>query len=162
MIKDSGQRTEFPTGAVRDLREGKGRCDILPLKIISNLTNDQDILINILTYQNSGDIDCLYDAAEQFIEDAFPDACTAMLELAIHFEEGGKKYGNNNWQKGISTHCYIDSTLRHYFKWLRGDTDEPHHRAVLWNLVCCIWTIENMPELNDFVNNEVILKNDNN
>ena len=77
MIKDSGQRTEFPTGAVRDLREGKGRCDILPLKIISNLINDQDILINILTYQNSGDIDCLYDAAEQFIEDAFPDACTA-------------------------------------------------------------------------------------
>ncbi len=30
-IKDSGERTEFKTGAVRDLREGKGRFDLLPM-----------------------------------------------------------------------------------------------------------------------------------
>ena len=30
-IKDSGDRTEFATGAVRDMREGKGRCDLMPL-----------------------------------------------------------------------------------------------------------------------------------
>lgn len=30
MIKDSGDRTEFETGAVRDMHEGKGRCDLLP------------------------------------------------------------------------------------------------------------------------------------
>lgn len=30
MIKDSGNRTEFETGAVRDMAEGKGRCDLLP------------------------------------------------------------------------------------------------------------------------------------
>ena len=29
-IKDSGQRTEFETGAVRDLRQGKGRFDLIP------------------------------------------------------------------------------------------------------------------------------------
>lgn len=29
-IKDSGNRTEFSTGAVRDMHEGKGRCDLLP------------------------------------------------------------------------------------------------------------------------------------
>ena len=29
-IKDSGQRTEFPSGAVRDMAEGKGRMDLLP------------------------------------------------------------------------------------------------------------------------------------
>jgi len=29
-IKDSGERTEFTTGAVRDLRKGKGRFDLLP------------------------------------------------------------------------------------------------------------------------------------
>jgi len=29
-IKDSGERTEFKTGAVRDLRSGKGRFDLLP------------------------------------------------------------------------------------------------------------------------------------
>ena len=30
MLKDSGNRREFDTGAVRDMREGKGRCDLLP------------------------------------------------------------------------------------------------------------------------------------
>ena len=30
MIKDSGNRREFETGAVRDMQEGKGRCDLLP------------------------------------------------------------------------------------------------------------------------------------
>lgn len=30
MIKDSGDRTEFSTGAVRDMHSGKGRMDLLP------------------------------------------------------------------------------------------------------------------------------------
>lgn len=30
MIKDSGERTEFSTGAVRDMKKGKGRMDLLP------------------------------------------------------------------------------------------------------------------------------------
>ena len=30
MIQDSGDRREFNTGAVRDMAEGKGRCDLLP------------------------------------------------------------------------------------------------------------------------------------
>lgn len=29
-IKDSGDRTEFDTGAVRDMHSGKGRMDLLP------------------------------------------------------------------------------------------------------------------------------------
>ena len=30
MIKDSGERTKFGTGAVRDMHAGKGRMDLLP------------------------------------------------------------------------------------------------------------------------------------
>ena len=30
MIKDSGDRTEFSSGAVRDMHAGKGRFDLLP------------------------------------------------------------------------------------------------------------------------------------
>jgi len=30
-IADSGDRTQFDTGAVRDMHEGKGRCDLLPM-----------------------------------------------------------------------------------------------------------------------------------
>ena len=30
MIQDSGERRAFQSGAVRDMAEGKGRCDLLP------------------------------------------------------------------------------------------------------------------------------------
>lgn len=40
MIKDSGDRTEFETGAVRDMREGKGRCDLMPLDVVATCAND--------------------------------------------------------------------------------------------------------------------------
>lgn len=36
-IKDSGNRTEFSTGAVRDLHQGKGRYDLLPWDAIHEL-----------------------------------------------------------------------------------------------------------------------------
>ena len=36
-IKDSGNRTEFNTGAVRDLHEGKGRYDLIPWDAIHEL-----------------------------------------------------------------------------------------------------------------------------
>ena len=37
VIKDSGNRREFSTGAVRDMAEGKGRCDLLPLDVIAHI-----------------------------------------------------------------------------------------------------------------------------
>ncbi len=37
-ILDSGDRTEFPTGAVRDMHEGKGRMDLLPWNAIMEVS----------------------------------------------------------------------------------------------------------------------------
>lgn len=37
MIKDSGERTEFESGAVRDMHEGKGRFDLLPMCVLMRL-----------------------------------------------------------------------------------------------------------------------------
>lgn len=37
MIKDSGDRTEFPSGAVRDMGTGKGRFDLLPMCALMRL-----------------------------------------------------------------------------------------------------------------------------
>lgn len=37
-IKDSGERTMFETGAVRDMHTGKGRMDLLPLTAIIELS----------------------------------------------------------------------------------------------------------------------------
>ncbi|NLZ91255.1 MAG: hypothetical protein GX918_04995, partial [Clostridiales bacterium] len=44
MLKDSGAIREFRTGAVRDIAEGKGSCDLLPLEIIAKLLKDDRVL----------------------------------------------------------------------------------------------------------------------
>ena len=36
-ILDSGERAEFQTGAVRDMHEGKGRFDLLPMCVLMRL-----------------------------------------------------------------------------------------------------------------------------
>lgn len=105
MIKDSGTRREFDSGAVRDMQEGKGRMDLLP-------------------------------------------AC-AIIRLAKHFENGAKKYEERNWEKGIPTHSFIDSAIRHLMKYLDGATDEDHLCAAAWNCMCCMWTEEKRPDLID-------------
>lgn len=37
VIADSGDRTQFSTGAVRDMHEGKGRFDLLPMCVLMRL-----------------------------------------------------------------------------------------------------------------------------
>ena len=147
MIKDSGERREFETGAVRDIQEGKGRCDLLPLEVVASLMSNPT-LAYIYRFQLDGSVSRLKEALTA--SGVFHDIHTMFLEVSIHFEEGAKKYGEYNWQKGIPTHCYIDSAVRHYLKWLRGDKDEPHDRAFVWNILCCIWTCLNKPELNEY------------
>ena len=155
VIKDSGERREFETGAVRDIQEGKGRCDLLPLDMVGRLLNWKDtsyadeIIYNISRYAETSEV--------TYIERAIKEACAtfkwtiphAMLEVSKHFEAGCQKYGERNWEKGIPEHCYIDSAIRHYLKWRDGRTDEPHDRAVIWNLLCLWWTHENITEVDD-------------
>ena len=38
MIEDSGQRTNFDTGAQRDCQEGKGRMDLLPYRALMEVS----------------------------------------------------------------------------------------------------------------------------
>lgn len=104
-ILDSGDRTEFETGAKRDMHEGKGRLDLLP--------------------------------------------CNAILELAKHCENGAKKYGERNVDKGIPQHSFIDSGLRHVFKYLRGDRDENHLVAALWNIAWAVEQEVTKPQMQD-------------
>lgn len=149
-ILDSGDRTEFPSGAVRDMRVGKGRCDLLPLDVVASFLATKpgeldDVLMHLYSYQTRKDERLLYTALSAFARKRGWNDWTMLLEVAKHFEEGAKKYGDNNWQKGIPVHCYIDSAVRHYLKYLRGDQDEPHDRAFCWNILCCIWTVKHIP-----------------
>ena len=145
-ILDSGARREFETGAVRDIAEGKGRCDWLPLDIASEWTGYKE-LDHINTYIRTGNTDSLLLALDCFIYGENKE--TALLEVAKHFEEGCKKYGDRNWELGLPCHCYIDSAVRHFLKHKRLDTDEQHGRAFIWNILCCIWTHKHKPEMQD-------------
>lgn len=128
MIKDSGNRREYESGAVRDIQEGKGRCDLMPLDVVAGFfragCNDKAarVMNKLSEYQISHSV----------------------LEVSKHFEEGAAKYGEDNWKKGIPESSYIDSAVRHYLKWLRGDDDERHDRAFVWNIMCLIWTHEHI------------------
>lgn len=160
-ILDSGARREFESGAVRDIQEGKGRCDLLPLEVIGDYlmsakiesTEYQtvaNILENLDYYMNyDGNIRRIHIAIGLFIEMAKWSPIGAVLEVSKHYEEGAKKYAERNWEKGIPCHCYIDSAVRHLLKWLDGWDDEPHDRAFLWNMFCLLWTVQRKPELND-------------
>ena len=162
-IKDSGTRRQFESGAVRDSAEGRGRCDLLPLDTISELLEyaDEDnemcgmrVLdyLDMFTYGDGWDMSFrhfLYEALIRFADENSWDVPTMLLEVSKHFEDGAKKYGERNWQKGIPLHCYIDSAVRHYLKWYRGDTDERHDRAFCWNCLCAAWTMVQRPKCND-------------
>lgn len=55
------------------------------------------------------------------------------------YEEGCKKYGDRNWEKGIPTSSYIDSAYRHLTKYVLGFRDEPHLSQAAWNLLSALW-----------------------
>ena len=59
-----------------------------------------------------------------------------LKDLAIHFEKGADKYGENNWRKGIPQNSFEDSGFRHFCQWLNDETDEPHHISAIWNFMC--------------------------
>ena len=105
LIEDSGERTEFSTGAVRDMHEGKGRMDLLPWY--------------------------------------------GILEVAKHCENGAKKYGEHNVDKGIPLHSLLDSAARHLAKTIAGMKDEDHLRAAAWNILWALNQRTTHPEMDD-------------
>ena len=157
MINDSGNRREFESGAVRDMAEGKGRCDLMPLNVVSDLFEDF-----VFMGQTSSEISecfrllsvCMDEKASKQLRYlsainaincfqiitglSLPDM---MLEVAVHYEEGAKKYGEHNWEKGLPLWCFIDSATRHFLKYLGGRTDERHDRAFVWNMLGFMYTI---------------------
>lgn len=152
MIQDSGNRREFETGAVRDMANGKGRFDLVPLNVMKYDTKSY-VIFRLCDFMIMPCENILYDVLRStydkiintsFLESEktmFPDKYTMWIEVSKHFEEGALKYGERNWEKGLPINCYIDSAIRHYIKYLRGDDDERHDRAFCWNIIACIATM---------------------
>jgi len=61
-----------------------------------------------------------------------------MLERwAIHLTNGAKKYAKRNWMKAAGDaelERFKESALRHFIQWLRGERDEDHAAAVIFNI----------------------------
>jgi len=167
-ILDSGARREFASGAVRDIQEGKGRCDLLPLDVVADLyslwaekaknkkyESVSLILKDIDRFIRNGDGYEIFESLSFFRTTFFLvnakhlNLSGMLLEVSKHYEEGAKKYAERNWEKGIPTHCYVDSAVRHLIKWADNWDDEPHDRAFVWNLLGLIWTVKHKPELDD-------------
>ena len=161
-IKDSGNRTEFETGAVRDIQRGKGRVDLMPLDAVENLLwayergtltascMISDVIEYINNFHENGGSGNLLQAVCCYAKATRKDIFALMLDVARHFESGALKYGEHNWEKGIPISRYIDSALRHLVKDLAGETDEDHAAAFVWNCMCAAWTMEHMPEMDDY------------
>ena len=150
-IKDSGSRREFGTGAHRDSNDDKGRMDLVPLSIAARMVETDeapDMVMQLIEdFKNDNDTKKLIQALRESIKyiSDFDSIETIILDVSHHYKAGALKYGENNWKLGMGVNNYIDSGLRHYIKARRGDTDEPHHSAFAWNLMCAIWTVENIP-----------------
>lgn len=65
-----------------------------------------------------------------------------LRRLALHYEAGSKKYGDNNWQKGQDLARYVDSATRHLNCLIAGEPVEDHATAVIWNMFSYIWTLD--------------------
>lgn len=157
-LKDSGKRKAFGTGAMRDIQDGNGRCDLLPLDVVSNLCGGNcerdEVTFQISDYIMTGDEGALFRATAYFMSHAHNSRgnnnfADWMLDVAKHYEAGAKKYSPRNWENGLPIHCYIDSGVRHYLKYRAGWDDEPHDRAFIWNMLCAIWTHIHKPEMID-------------
>ena len=64
----------------------------------------------------------------------------SLLRLAIHYENGAKKYGRHNWKKGMPLAQYLDAADRHLHKYMDGMRNEDHLAAVAWNVFAFLWT----------------------
>ncbi len=56
-----------------------------------------------------------------------------MRRLAVHYERG-IHYGSRNWEGGLSMSRYLNSAIRHLFRYLGGDRSEDHLAAAAWNI----------------------------
>lgn len=78
----------------------------------------------------------------------------AVERVAMLYMRGAEKYVENNWKKGQPYSRTYASLLRHIYAWRKGDTEEDHLAAVIWNAMSLMWYEQNKPELDDLFTKE--------
>ncbi len=176
-VKDSGKRQAFSTGSQRDTAEGKGTPHLFPgeaLNIVLNYRGDSRHLGEKVILQDihyiMNDFTSLVESKEDsykmivniasltfdLIEVREGSYSAPFRRLAVHYQNGAKKYLPNNWRKGQPISRYFDSAYRHLLAILDKKEDEDHEAALLWNLTAIIQTRKDIErgilpeELNDY------------
>lgn len=164
-LKDSGKRQEFASGAVRDLQEGKGRYDLMPMyatyKVITEWESfgrvveparalKRAMILTIEAMSNpasSGTLaleaakamldymECIYRKTAQETNRVLDLPTHGLFRVARVYEKGAIKYAPRNWEKGINLSRYLDSSFRHEFQTADGKNDEDHPAQACWNLL---------------------------
>jgi hypothetical protein len=156
-VVDSGKRQEFNTGSVRDTAEGKGMPHLiggeaLAMSVLHRGFESEkltDLFYHLCKYNHlytEGEESWtpLYNLIDLTLNYIISVDCEgiagALNRLAIHYENGAKKYSKNNWRKGQPVSRYYDSAFRHMCKEIDGCKDEDHAAALLWNLIGMLQT----------------------
>ena len=58
--------------------------------------------------------------------------------IGYHLNLGARKYGNNNFLKGIPTEAYLESMDRHLASFMEGDRSEDHLSAIFFGIQGCM------------------------
>lgn len=145
-IKDSGERREFATGAVRDREVGKGLPALIsaPMMITyldiyrsGNLYTES--LLGLYSILNTGKWQEALEVFNNLINTNGPKKGTnfvhAIRRLAVQLEMGAIKYSKRNWEKGMPLEEYCNSAIRHVLAMIDGEDDEDHYAAALFNVM---------------------------
>lgn len=179
VVKDSGERRIFSTGAQRDAGAGKGFFDCIPtmplLRVAVGLGRPSQLeldhprgsmIVHILQWKDGdNEQDHLAKACFLAFHQMGPTkdeywggiAYEGLERLAQLYEVGavGKGYGKHNWKKGMPKSVFLNSLLRHAFKVGANWDDEDHLAAVIFNAFCLMhfedldWKAPDGTNLND-------------
>lgn len=74
---------------------------------------------------------------------------SSLLRVSRHMEGALEDHEERNWEKGIPMHSFLDSAMRHLFKYMDGRIDEDHLAAAASNVLMAMWTEEHRPTMQD-------------
>jgi hypothetical protein len=74
----------------------------------------------------------------------------ALTRVGEHLRKGAEKYDERNWEKGMPFSRLVASAYRHLLEFQKGDTEEDHLSAIIFNIQAIIHFQETgRKELND-------------
>lgn len=120
-LKQGQEKQEFSTGARRDTQEGKSRPDLIGAEFLLDLGD--------LIAENP---ECRIDLLSPLF----------LHRMGVVAYQGGKHYGDRNWEKGMPLSRLLVSAMRHLLKLMAGQEDEDHAAQCAWNMMAYVHILE--------------------